>query len=274
MRIKFFVLAVLAGFALSARAQTDVTDAANKPVPFPEKPTEDGGKPLNKVILDYEHDELNQDFSDWDLGSVSLGHRFSFGSVIARYNKARRFDTDGEQGEIDAYPHLWDGAYAYLNYGHSNSSIYPVDRYGGEIFQSLPQSFEASLGVRQLNFKNSNVTLWTASIAKYIGDYYIYIRPFYTPSDIGASSSWTLGARYYLDDEQYLAASVGQGLSVDQDASLNVVGLRSQKVTVEGYLSIAKNLFVGPYMGYRQEEIRSGVLRDMATFGTTLEKRF
>jgi YaiO family outer membrane protein len=266
---KTIILIAVSFFAAAAMAQTDLKEG-----PVTVTKADEPTVPQNKLILDYEHDVLNRGFSNWDQGYISFGHHFSFGSVIARYNRARRFDTNGEQVEFDAYPHLWSGAYAYMNYGHSNSSIYPGNRYGGEIFQSLGAGYEASFGFRQLNFPSGGVTLWTGSVAKYIGNYYIYVRPYYTPSNIGTSSSWTLGMRYYLDDQQYLAASVGQGLSVQQDPSLNVVGLKSQKASVDAYLAVTDDFFIDPSFGYRRDEIRSDVFRDTWSYEMSLEKRF
>ncbi len=152
-----------------------------------ESPVEKIEEPVsrNKVTVGFEHSKFNRGFSSWDQGFISYGRKFSFGSVIARYNRARRFDTHGEQMELDAYPKIRPGTYAYLNYGHSKSGIFPKDRYGAEIFQGLGGGFEGSLGWRRLDF-STKVTLWTLSVAKYWRSYYFYFRPYYTPSEIGA----------------------------------------------------------------------------------------
>jgi len=266
------VTLILIFSARVSNAQTDVTEPAE--LPKLEKSDASDAPKLNKLTVGYERDNFNLGFSPWDQGFVSLGHKFEFGSVIARYNRARRFDTDGEQWEADAYPSLWQGAYGYLNYGRSNSSIYPRERYGAEVFQSLGGGFEASAGFRKLEFTGGGVTLFTGSIAYYYSNYYFYIRPYHTPSDIGASDSWTLGFRSYLDDEQYWALAVGQGLSVEPDFSGNPIGLKSQKASADIYLSAGNDVWVHPGIGFRKEEIRAGVEREMWAYDISLEKRF
>lgn len=265
--MKIILIAAALSFSQWTWAQAELADQ-------PAKSKEQTEGTLNKVVVGYDYNQLNQDFSHWRSGFISLGHRFSFGSVVVRYNRANRFDTIGEQIEIDSYPHIREGTYAYLNYGRSNSSIYPHDRFGGEIWQSLPASYEASLGFRKLEFKNSEVSLWTGSLAKYVGSYYLFVRPYYTPSSLGASSSWTLGGRYYLDDEQYFAAQLGWGLSVQQDSLFETVGLESSKAGVSGHFVLGDNWFIDPGVGFNKEEIRADVHRNNWSFNASVEKRF
>ena len=100
----------------------------------------------------------------WTEGSASVGGRVGFGSVIARVNYARRFNTDGVQMEVDAYPRFGDGRYLYLNAGYSGASVFPKSRYGAEAYTSLPHAWEASVGVRSLHFGGTPVTLLTGSV--------------------------------------------------------------------------------------------------------------
>jgi YaiO family outer membrane protein len=73
------------------------------------------------------------------------------GTLVGRFNYAKRFGIDGMQGEADVYFKISNWNYGYLNVGYSNQSIFPQLRLGGEFYQKLPSAFEASLGVRYLD---------------------------------------------------------------------------------------------------------------------------
>ncbi len=244
----------------------------NDLIPQPSDEVEDSTT-KNKIVVDYEYDRLNNGWSDWRSGYISYGHKFGFGSVIGRYSRANKFDSTGEQFEVDAYPHIRDGTYAYLNYGHSNTGLFPHDHYGAEVFQSLPAAYEISFGFRRLEFSGP-VVLYTGVFGKYIGSYYLWARTYYTPSDIGASNSWTLGARYYLSDQEYFQVSAGWGLSIDQDPHLHPVSLRSQKAAADVYIALDNDWYVDPGIGYASEEIRAGSYREKWAFDVSVEKRF
>jgi YaiO family outer membrane protein len=228
----------------------------------------------NKVTINYEKDIFNDGTAAWDLYSLSAGHQFSWGPLIIRGNAAQRFNTKGSQFEIDAYPHLRDGTYLYLNYGYSGSSIFPKNRFGTEIYQALPHAYEMSLGMRDLWFQSTKITLYTGSIAKYLGNYYFFFRPYITPSSVGPSRSGTLGLRRYLDDEQYIAISIGTGLSISQDASLAVIKLNAEKASLDCYLKMPHDFFIHPTLSYSREEIRQAVFRKQWGLDLSLEKRF
>src|SRR5882672_94292 len=85
-----------------------------RPVDVIAKPAEPG-EPLNKIWLNYEYEHFNRDFSPWHWASLEYSHRFDWGSLVGRVNWADRFDDTAMQYEVDAYPHLWKGAYLYLN---------------------------------------------------------------------------------------------------------------------------------------------------------------
>lgn len=198
---------VLAG-ALAVGPPAVAQSEVQPPRKLEEEPRKD------EIELSFEIEEFPDEdsFESWKLGFLSYSHRFGFGKTILRVNQAERFGRDGTQFEIDAYPKLRDGTYMYLNYGYSEDSIFPEHRWGAEIFQSLPRSFEGSLGVRRLDFASSNVTLWTGSIAKYSGNYWIALRPYYNQRDTRSSLSGEIKVRNYFrsaDDYWTLAASWG-----------------------------------------------------------------
>jgi tetratricopeptide (TPR) repeat protein len=90
-------------------------------------------------------------FSDgrdpWREQQFQLERQTGMGALIARFSQANRFSLSGRQVEIDAYPHLRAGTYAYLNLGYSpDRRLYPGYRFGTDLYQTLGHGWEASAG--------------------------------------------------------------------------------------------------------------------------------
>ncbi|WP_246021989.1 YaiO family outer membrane beta-barrel protein [Flavobacterium cellulosilyticum] len=213
--------------------------------------------PTNQKAIDFKN-SLNQKLRKYSIGikstvdlysevfdpmqyhTLKLSHITKYGSVIAKLNFNRRFNTNGTQIEVDLYPKIAKGLYAYLNFGLSNSAIFPHFRYGGELYQSLPHSFEASLGFRTLQY-STTTTIYTGSIGWYTGNDYWSIRPYITPGDGGTSTSGALTYRKYrANADNYLSFGYSMGFSPEtnqfyfdaNDAA--IINLKSQKINV-GY---------------------------------------
>jgi YaiO family outer membrane protein len=137
------------------------------------------------------------------------------GSIIARLNYANRFTRTAFQPELDFYPRIYKGVYAYLNYGFSNGELFPKHRMGAEIFMSLPNSFEASIGLRYLYFsKGSKVTVYTGALGYYVGNYWLSFRPNITLDSGRTSASASLTARkYFAKADRFLSLRIGAGFS-------------------------------------------------------------
>ncbi|WP_421872196.1 YaiO family outer membrane beta-barrel protein [Marinoscillum sp.] len=150
--------------------------------------------------------------------SLQLSRRNSWGTSIARVNFARRFETNGLQGEIDLYPTIANGLYAYLNYGYSKSALFPEHRIGAELFKSLPKSFETSLGLRHLIFSSdSKVTIYTGSVGWYYKSMWFSLRPFITPDKRAGTSFSLVGnvRKYFESADTYIGLLGGFGFSPD-----------------------------------------------------------
>ena len=190
--------------------------------------------PTNTDILDYKNsleNELNfhtiglslsTDYYDFDkdngrgnmyYSSLTYSRQTVYGSINARINYSNRFETDNYQYELDLYPRIADGFYAYISGAFSNSPLNPTQRYGFELFKSLPKSFEASLGFRWLKF-SSETTIYTGSLGWYTGNSYWALRSYVTPGFPGTSGSGRLIYRKYRSDaDNYFTFEVGFGAS-------------------------------------------------------------
>ncbi len=172
-----------------------------------------------------------------------IGRRTRYGSVISRINYSNRFDTQGIQPEIDFYPSLVNGWYGYLNVGYSTSTLFPNFRFGAELYKNMPKGFEASAGVRYLNFVNGSVIIYTGSLSKYWRSWYFSARPFFTPSSFGVSQSLNLTARHYFNGPRnYITLTSGFGFSPEerrfQDVSGDVFLVKSQHIGLNGFKAL------------------------------------
>ena len=218
---------VLVALALSilplcAQTKTRPVDVLAKP-PAPDEP-------LNKIWLNYEYQHFNQGFSAWNWWSLEYSHRFDWGALVGRANWADRYDETATQYEIDAYPHLWKGAYLYLNYGIAEADkFFPERRYGAEIYWTLPKAFEASVGVRRLEYSVSDVWLYTGSIGWYRGNWYMAFRPWVSnkAGDTSVSASFMV-RKYLATKDDYWTVRVGGGQSSEVDQSIDSLLLSNQ----------------------------------------------
>jgi YaiO family outer membrane protein len=213
---------------------------------------------------DLDYVTFNGEIDPWTLASVSLGRRDARGSLVGRVNIANRFSTTGAQVEADAYPSLGASTYAYLNAGYSNATIFPEWRFGGEVFTNLPNAYEASLGFRQLRFSGSPVTLFTGSVGKYIGNYWLSARPYIRSRDAGLSASAALTVRrYYETSDEYIGARISYGSAAsDRVIATELARLSALAMDVHGSRELAKRLFGTWLLGYEREEIVVGRFRN------------
>jgi YaiO family outer membrane protein len=190
------------------------------------------------------------------------GRQNKYGSIIAKVNLNRRFDENGAQYEVDLYPKIAKGLYAYLNFGVANSFLFPDIRYGAELYKSLPKSFEASLGFRTLKFTTSTTNIFTGSVGWYNGNNYWSFRPYLTPGEAGLSESANLIFRRYRSDaDNYFELSGGMGYSPENNQnniSVNlapVFELKSQRVNAGYFFSTSdKKYNWGTQFGITHQE--------------------
>ncbi|CAD0009525.1 MULTISPECIES: YaiO family outer membrane beta-barrel protein [Flavobacterium] len=201
-------------------------------------------------------------FDPMFYNAVKYARQTRYGSIIGRVNIDRRLGEYGTQYEVDLYPKIAKGMYAYLNFGVSGSSLFPDYRYGAEIFKSLPRSFEVSLGLRGLQYDTTTM-IYTGSVTWYNGNNYWSFRPYFTPGDNGLSSSGTLTYRKYRSDaDNYFGINVGAGISPELNQNYfftnddRIVNLQSQKLNVSYYFSTNnKQNAWGAQLGIIHQEI-------------------
>jgi YaiO family outer membrane protein len=216
----------------------------------------------NTIGLKTSIDFYSEVFDPMQLHTLKYSRQTKYGSVIAKMNFSRRFQENGTQFEIDLYPKITEGLYAYLNVGFANTFLFPDVRYGAELYKSLPGSFEISAGFRTLKY-DTTTNIYTGSLGWYTGNSYWAFRVYITPNDNGSSKSGTLNYRKYRSDaNNYFSASIGMGYSPEIDRfnfngnENTIVKLNSQKINGGYYFSSKnnKNLW-GSSFGITHQEI-------------------
>ena len=216
----------------------------------------------NTIGLSSEIDIYSELYDPMIYNAIKYARQTKYGSIIARANINKRFGDYGAQYEVDLYPKIAKGMYAYLNFGVSDSYLFPDYRYGAELFKSLPKSFEVSLGLRALQYDTTTM-IYTGSVTWYNGNNYWSFRPYITPGDNGTSTSGTLTYRKYRSDaDNYWGINAGIGISPELNQNYyysnadRIVNLKSQKLNVNYYFSTNnKQNAWGAQLGIIHQEI-------------------
>jgi YaiO family outer membrane protein len=163
----------------------------------------------------------------WNDQTASVRHYMPAGSLGFEALRAQRFGRHDYAWALDAYTTLWRGAYANLRYQHSATSrLFPANAGRVEAWQGLGGGWEASLSDDVLGF-DGRVNIYGASVAKYVGNFYVQLRH----QNIVAAGSHSTGERllarwYYTGDaDNYLELSANSGRS---DDPLSLVGGRAR----------------------------------------------
>jgi len=160
-------------------------------------------------------DIFDQVFDAQYLFGVEYQHQTKIGKVIPRISHASRFQQTGLQYEVDAYPQIDKKNYFYLNYGYSASGIFPRHRAGAEIYKMMSKTMQMSAGLRYIDFRESAVTMFTASVGLYSGNYYFSARPYLTPRNnnpMGYAGS-VLARKYGKTGDNYVGLTLSLGVS-------------------------------------------------------------
>ncbi|MES2592462.1 MAG: YaiO family outer membrane beta-barrel protein [Bacteroidota bacterium] len=176
-------------------------------------------KSKNVITVSYDFDYFDKQFTEpWHLISVGYGRRTRhLGMLTLRANLANRYNSNGSQIEMDAYPTFGKKMYAYLNAGYSDDFTFPNYRAGLSVYRNFKHAFEGELGVRFLYFSKTTI-LYVGSIGKYQGNFWFSFRPTFIASSNGNefSQSYSLITRYYLKTAfDYVTLTLGYGLSPD-----------------------------------------------------------
>lgn len=234
----------------------------------------------NRIGGTYEYVDFDERFDQpWHFGTIGYGFRSVFGRINARLYYANRFDSQGLQGEIEAYPSLKGIGYQYIGFAVSDSPIFPRFRAGYSLFASLPKSFEGEIGFRYLRFTD-NTFLFTGAIGRYSGNNFYNIRTFVSPGETAWSYSFTASARFFMSDDMddFFNISAGTGVSPDDRIRLlfinSFANLKSYKAAISFNKVIKKKHLFSIDAGWVNEEYNTDAWGNQYSVGVGYSRRF
>jgi len=236
---------------------------------------------LNKIGIGYDFVYFDKQFDQpWHLSYLDYTRQTKLGSITGRFNYANRFNNNGTQFEIDAYPRISSNLQAYVNLGYGgNNGVFARYRAGVSLFASLPLSFEAEAGFRFLRFSD-NVWIYTASVGKYYKNFWFNFRTYLTPSNESVSQSFSLTTRYYLGGaDDYLSIALGTGVSPDDQRNNVLIGaqnykLKSNNISLSYRMSIKRLNILNIKVGLDNQEYLRDTKGNQLDIGLGYIRRF
>lgn len=222
----------------------------------------------NMLSVGVEYLYFNKNYNDalhrnpWHLANVAYSRSTRLGTLTGRLNYASRFGKNGFQTELDAYPHLSNTFYGYLNLGFSgNEPVFPRFRAGVSLYATLPGSFEAEAGFRYLKF-GDETWIYTLSVSKYLKSFWFNLRTYLVPGSRAISQTYIGTVRYYFDTaDDFIGIAGGTGISPDEARNAllgqDLRTLGSQRASIEFRKSFGGRLIPSVVVSWFNEEQRN-----------------
>jgi YaiO family outer membrane protein len=154
--------------------------------------------------------------------TLSLRRYTEWGSIALQMLDLQEFGETDHAWVVDAYPRLWQGAYANLRYQQALGAVlYPGVSWRAELYQGMGNGWELSASHDELGF-SAPVKINGWGVAKYWSDYYVRVRYQTVQSDSSSGNGLRVVGRYYYhgNADDYLEANVSAGRSDDFEGAL------------------------------------------------------
>ncbi len=180
-------------------------------------------KPNYELSLRYSFDRFSKPYTRWwQLYTIGLKKNVSFGSIEGKLNigHAKITGTTSSsatelQPEIESYIHLSQQSYALIGYAYSPHEYFPKHKAVAEVWHQLPKEFVISVGTKYY-YWSTNIFIGTASLEKYLGNYWLCYRIYLNFKDVGVTNSHYLTVRRYFNNTNYLQLTAGIGAAPDE----------------------------------------------------------
>ena len=197
------------------------------PLDHPSAPVpESVGQPSNndryKWALSAGSSQTSSGTSNAYENSISLRRYGEMGSIAIESLGLRRYGYSDQAWAIDAYPRLWQGAYANLRYQRANEpDLYPVHSWRAELYQNVGGGWELAASRDFLGF-GTGVRIDGISAGNYWGNFFARWRHQQITSDSSSGKGDRLFIRYYYegDADHYVEVNASQGRSDDFSSAL------------------------------------------------------
>ncbi|HKP14433.1 MAG TPA: YaiO family outer membrane beta-barrel protein [Gemmatimonadaceae bacterium] len=156
-----------------------------------------------EAVIGVEYKKWREQLPEWREGVVSARQNAALGPVIARFSVVDRGPLRDDRLALEAYPAFHRGYLALAGAIATEGTVYAQSTASAELFASLTERLEGSVGYRRMNF-DTGVDLIGGSLAAYAGQFMLGARG--TRVLDGGGSSVVLSARRFFGDA---GASVG-----------------------------------------------------------------
>lgn len=144
----------------------------------------------------------------WEEYQLALKQATRAGDLIGRFSRVARAGLTDERVEAEFYPRF-RGGYAALAIALApDATLYPSSVVSGELFRSIAERTEASLGYRRMDY-SSAVDIVTASLGRYHRAYLFTLRATHILDD--GTTGHLSARRYFSDEGTYLGAHIATG---------------------------------------------------------------
>jgi YaiO family outer membrane protein len=187
----------------------------------------------------YSLDSFNDGTEPWHELELSLKRETPRGSIFFKGTQAARFGYRDQLVEIEAYPTLRAGTYAFVSVGAATrGDLFPEYRAAFDLYQSLGGGVEVSGGYRRLQFTDP-VSIYVASTTKYLGQWALMERVFFVPGDTSDSWSFHTESRRYLGSAgtSYVSGTYSHGFNREEPRGLGD-SIRLRANTLRGQASV------------------------------------
>ena len=235
----------------------------------------------NEVGVDGALSYVSDLASYWSYSSLHYYRLTDRGTFGGRINSARRFSTTAVQYQAEAYPVFSNGVYAAFNLAYANTSqtLFASYQYRAEGYFPLPYNYEYSLGQGGQffpRFSDKRIYLFTGSIGKYIGDYFVWARPYYyTPQ---SNFLYEVGLRRtFVDPNQFVSVRLNTGHLPDigdLPPLDNIITVSQTAIAVGGQLPLRNNFFVKADVSYAHQKYPADLVRNITTLYLSVFVRF
>jgi YaiO family outer membrane protein len=191
-----------------------------------------------------------------DLGASVLFSLFKDRSkFVVKVNRAWRSGGHDDQFGLEAYPHLWKGAYGYVDLSVSPKADFaPLSSFHIEIYQSLLARFEVSLGARRMTFPTEGVSVFSGSAAGYFGRFYSSLRFYSAHHATGTEFTWMANLRRYFAADGFFWAGLGHGSRSFEAGSIEDILARPSWFAELGCdVYLLRNVKLRGYLARRKE---------------------
>jgi len=203
-------------------------------------------------------ERFNADRTPWYETSLEFGRVTPAGPVSVRGTRATRFGLRDDQFEIEMYPEIRRGTYAYVSAVFAPDAVlFPERRIAADLFQSVGRGFEISGGVRHMRFAR-DVNVYTGSVSKYYRAWLFTLRTYITPDTAGPSQSFHGSFRRYFGGESrsYVGMRYGRGASREEIRSVNdIEALNADVVAAELNQGLSRRVELSLGVSYGREEL-------------------